>query len=670
MSRFSSYAVYLLCSGFDNEDERQSARLTEALRIKIYRSGVRTGPLVCEKLIGRGVPTTQATMARPLSAARCLVAVIALQSFRIADTRRNFAQTLALRAQEALMHGGPDAAWAAADLFERALAASSPSLGPSERSSTLEELSFVYTLLKKPAQALKAREEAARDHISMPVGLPTHVLVQTYAEISSLQRFAGKYNESLKTLGRARSLLERESGDNTQQISSQLSELLYMESETRECAGDPMQALRAYDAALDLAYPRRTSVKRGSSGTELSAMSPKHLIELNYLLKRASSASRVRGSDYRLRQEAVLGELLGRGPWRNPHQLPVDMVPGLRSQPFYNTGDECNGGFQAAAATGGSSCKSTNEGGSSPSLARVARFLEGFTEALRQDLQAVRALGLLLPEDECIHDSRARARTPDEIGSSGSVSGGNGTDGPPPPLWLGDWGWFNPRASWVKERDASGCSVHTPGACALLAAADQELVIDSWPLQSPDASATRMKKDKSKKSSKKKGALLGMEKVKKVRVLRVSFSVLGPGGHLYPHCGPTSARLKLHLGLEVPSRPTAASRAGSTTLREGQGHIEEKPCCYIRVGNTTKSWRQGRVLAFDDSFEHEVWNTCFPENGDQVHVEVGASSGGKVSNQWEGDIGEGLAREGGLRGLGHPMSRAIFQLVIAHPDAL
>ena len=33
-------------------------------------------------------------------------------------------------------------------------------------------------------------------------------------------------------------------------------------------------------------------------------------------------------------------------------------------------------------------------------------------------------------------------------------------------------------------------------------------------------------------------------------------------------------------------------------------------CARIRVGNETRRWRAGRVLFFDDSFEHEVFNDC------------------------------------------------------------
>jgi aspartate beta-hydroxylase len=58
-----------------------------------------------------------------------------------------------------------------------------------------------------------------------------------------------------------------------------------------------------------------------------------------------------------------------------------------------------------------------------------------------------------------------------------------------------------------------------------------------------------------------------------------------PGTRVRPHTGPSNERIRVHLGLEVP---------------EG--------CCGIRVGTIEKSWREGELLIFDDSFEHEVWH--------------------------------------------------------------
>ena len=62
------------------------------------------------------------------------------------------------------------------------------------------------------------------------------------------------------------------------------------------------------------------------------------------------------------------------------------------------------------------------------------------------------------------------------------------------------------------------------------------------------------------------------------------FSVLSPGARLQAHCGPTNARLRVHIGLSVPENAA------------------------MRVGNETRLWREGEALIFDDSFEHEVWN--------------------------------------------------------------
>ncbi|XP_058054378.1 aspartyl/asparaginyl beta-hydroxylase isoform X4 [Anopheles bellator] len=65
---------------------------------------------------------------------------------------------------------------------------------------------------------------------------------------------------------------------------------------------------------------------------------------------------------------------------------------------------------------------------------------------------------------------------------------------------------------------------------------------------------------------------------------QVKFSVMHPGTHVWPHCGPTNCRIRAHLGLNVP--------AG----------------IYIRVAKQTRSWENGKWLIFDDSFEHEVWH--------------------------------------------------------------
>lgn len=62
------------------------------------------------------------------------------------------------------------------------------------------------------------------------------------------------------------------------------------------------------------------------------------------------------------------------------------------------------------------------------------------------------------------------------------------------------------------------------------------------------------------------------------------FSLLRPGAHIPPHHGFLNTRLICHLPLIVP------------------------PGCALRVGNETRPWREGEVVIFDDTIEHEAWN--------------------------------------------------------------
>jgi aspartate beta-hydroxylase len=62
------------------------------------------------------------------------------------------------------------------------------------------------------------------------------------------------------------------------------------------------------------------------------------------------------------------------------------------------------------------------------------------------------------------------------------------------------------------------------------------------------------------------------------------FSRLRPGVRIPPHHGATNTRCIVHLPLIVP------------------------PGCALRVGNDVRAWREGEVLVFDDTIEHEAWN--------------------------------------------------------------
>jgi len=64
----------------------------------------------------------------------------------------------------------------------------------------------------------------------------------------------------------------------------------------------------------------------------------------------------------------------------------------------------------------------------------------------------------------------------------------------------------------------------------------------------------------------------------------VMFSLLKAGARIAPHTGMFNTRLVCHLPLIVP------------------------PGCRFRVGNEVREWREGQLMIFDDTIEHEAWN--------------------------------------------------------------
>ena len=64
--------------------------------------------------------------------------------------------------------------------------------------------------------------------------------------------------------------------------------------------------------------------------------------------------------------------------------------------------------------------------------------------------------------------------------------------------------------------------------------------------------------------------------------------------HIAAHSAPTNCRLRIHIGLDVPLQPTDEDKS-------------EYPS-QIRVTNQYKTWKNGEMIIFDDSFDHEVWH--------------------------------------------------------------
>ncbi|XP_042906102.1 aspartyl/asparaginyl beta-hydroxylase isoform X2 [Parasteatoda tepidariorum] len=65
---------------------------------------------------------------------------------------------------------------------------------------------------------------------------------------------------------------------------------------------------------------------------------------------------------------------------------------------------------------------------------------------------------------------------------------------------------------------------------------------------------------------------------------QAKFSIMHPSTHVWAHTGPTNCRLRAHLGLIIPDGAS------------------------IRVADEIRHWEEGKIILFDDSFEHEVWH--------------------------------------------------------------
>ncbi len=69
-------------------------------------------------------------------------------------------------------------------------------------------------------------------------------------------------------------------------------------------------------------------------------------------------------------------------------------------------------------------------------------------------------------------------------------------------------------------------------------------------------------------------------------LISCDFSIIKPKTHIKAHCGYSKLILRCHLPLIVPA-----------------GEL-----CQIRVGDEVRTWKEGELLIFDDSHEHEAWN--------------------------------------------------------------
>jgi len=107
------------------------------------------------------------------------------------------------------------------------------------------------------------------------------------------------------------------------------------------------------------------------------------------------------------------------------------------------------------------------------------------------------------------------------------------------------------------------------------------------------------------------------------RIGLAGFMALAPNTHVKPHYGTNNVKLRVHLGLRIPS---------------GAG---------MRISDQIKTWQEGKSLVLDDSFQHEVWNGSDTSRYilliDFFHPDL-APEEKEVMRAYEKSLGEGAWR--------------------------
>ena len=118
--------------------------------------------------------------------------------------------------------------------------------------------------------------------------------------------------------------------------------------------------------------------------------------------------------------------------------------------------------------------------------------------------------------------------------------------------------------------------------------------------------------------------MLLLKRSQPLEIVNAKISLLQPGTHILPHCGISNAKIRLHLPLRVPAPIQRGLRRG------------------LRVASENIEWVEGKVVVFDDSFEHEVWweYGFRPDESPQLHAHVNTSRVVLIVDVFHPDLGE------------------------------
>lgn len=102
---------------------------------------------------------------------------------------------------------------------------------------------------------------------------------------------------------------------------------------------------------------------------------------------------------------------------------------------------------------------------------------------------------------------------------------------------------------------------------------------------------------------------------------QIKYSLMKPGVHVWPHCGPTNCRIRAHLGLVIPDGPKI--RVADETrywlipyqlnIPYSMQQLDQVQILILFFTDFVfyilyRTWKEGEFVIIDDSFEHEVWH--------------------------------------------------------------
>lgn len=337
-------------------------------------------------------------------------------------------------------------------------------------------------------------------------------------------------------------------------------------SEIADCAGDPVSALLRFErSAPEVASAMPTA----PLDRHLASLTLRHAALLLRAASDPTAPQHVRQA-MRDRRDAQIARVLRLGPWSSPLQLPSYLRPGLAARAWHDVHDASLWGPQASAV-----------------LRSLETLLQSATDSLAAEADRLLAGGRMERETECLHyySSSSSSLSSSSSGEAVVTARGEGRPGSAEQsrstedlldpasakLHSGEWRRFSLNGYWHSDLNPdTGCSAAAPVACSVVQRAQQ--------LASESISSAPWR----------------------LRVVRAEYSVLEPRVSLSAHHGRTNSQLKMHLGLRIPRATTATSNDVDVMT----------PCAFLRVGNETRAWRVGHVFFFDDSFEHEVTNSC------------------------------------------------------------